>query len=91
MSTYPGDGQDAETLIYKADTAMYAAKQLGRNNCQFFKADMQARVLERQSLENSLRHALSQNEFMLHYQPKIDLKTGEVSGVEGLLRWQHPT
>ncbi len=91
VSTYPGDGQDAETLIHKADTAMYAAKQLGRNNCQFFKADMQARVLERQSLESSLRHALSQNEFMLHYQPKIDLKTGEVSGVEGLLRWHHPT
>jgi diguanylate cyclase (GGDEF)-like protein/PAS domain S-box-containing protein len=91
VSTYPGDGQDAETLIHKADTAMYAAKQLGRNNCQFFKADMQARVLERQSLEGNLRHALSRNEFTLHYQPKIDLKTGEISGVEGLLRWQHPT
>lgn len=91
VSTYPGDGQDAEILIHKADTAMYAAKQLGRNNCQFFKADMQARVMERQSLEGSLRHALSRNEFTLHYQPKIDLKTGETSGVEGLLRWQHPT
>jgi diguanylate cyclase (GGDEF)-like protein len=91
VSTYPGDGQDAETLIHKADTAMYAAKQLGRNNCQFFKADMQARVMERQSLEGSLRHALSRNEFMLHYQPKIDLKTGEISGVEALLRWYHPT
>ena len=91
VSTYPDDGQDAETLIHKADTAMYAAKQLGRNNCQFFKADMQARVLERQNLEGSLRHALSRNEFVLHYQPKIDLKTGEISGVEALLRWQHPT
>ena len=91
VSTYPGDGQDAETLLHKADTAMYAAKKLGRNNCQFFKADMQARVLERQNLEGSLRHALSRNEFVLHYQPKIDLKTGEISGVEGLLRWQHPT
>jgi diguanylate cyclase (GGDEF)-like protein/PAS domain S-box-containing protein len=91
VSTYPGDGQDAETLIHKADTAMYAAKQLGRNNCQFFKADMQARVLERQSLEGSLRHALSRKEFVLHFQPKIDLKTGEISGVEGLLRWKHPT
>jgi len=91
VSTYPGDGQDAETLIHKADTAMYAAKQLGRNNCQFFKADMQARVLERQNLEGGLRHALSRNEFMLHYQPKINLKTGEIAGVEALLRWQHPT
>jgi diguanylate cyclase (GGDEF)-like protein/PAS domain S-box-containing protein len=91
VSTYPGDGQDAETLLHKADTAMYAAKKLGRNNCQFFKVDMQARVLERQSLEGSLRHALSRNEFTLHYQPKIDLKTGEIAGVEALLRWQHPT
>lgn len=91
VSTYPGDGDDAETLIHKADTAMYTAKQLGRNNCQFFKADMQARVLERQNLEGSLRHALSRNEFVLHYQPKIDLRTGEISGVEGLLRWKHPT
>jgi diguanylate cyclase (GGDEF)-like protein len=91
VSTYPGDGQDAETLIHKADTAMYAAKKLGRNNCQFFKPEMQARFLERQSLEGSLRYALSRNEFRLHYQPKIDLKTGEITGVEALLRWQHPT
>jgi len=90
VSTYPGDGQDAEPLLHKADTAMYAAKKLGRNNCQFFKADMQARVLERQSLEGSLRHALSRDEFSLHYQPKIDLKTGEITGVEALLRWKHP-
>ena len=91
VSTYPGDGQDAETLLHKADTAMYAAKKLGRNNCQFFRADMQARFLERQSLEGSLRHALSRKEFTLHYQPKIDLKTGEIAGVEALLRWKHPT
>jgi diguanylate cyclase (GGDEF)-like protein/PAS domain S-box-containing protein len=91
VSTYPDDGQDAETLVHKADTAMYAAKKLGRNNCQFFRADMQARFLERQSLEGSLRFALSRNEFTLHYQPKIDLKTGEIAGVEALLRWKHPT
>ena len=91
VSTYPDDGQDAESLLHKADTAMYAAKKLGRNNCQFFKPEMQARVLERQSLEGSLRHALSRNEFRLHYQPKIDLVTGEITGVEALLRWQHPT
>ncbi len=91
VSTYPGDGQDAETLLQKADTAMYAAKKLGRNNCQFFRAEMQARLLERQRLEGSLRHALSRNEFTLQYQPKIDLKTGEIAGVEALLRWKHPT
>ena len=91
VSTYPGDGQDAESLLHKADTAMYAAKKLGRNNCQFFKAAMQARILERQSLEGSLRHALSRKEFTLHYQPKINLKTSEIAGVEALLRWKHPT
>jgi diguanylate cyclase (GGDEF)-like protein/PAS domain S-box-containing protein len=91
VSTYPGDGQDAETLLQKADTAMYAAKKIGRNNCQFFRPEMQARLLERQRLEGSLRHALSRNEFTLHYQPKIDLKTGEITGVEALLRWKHPT
>src|ERR1700692_2382980 len=82
VSTYPGDGQDAETLLQKADTAMYAAKKLGRNNCQFFRAEMQARLLERQRLEGSLRHALSRDEFTLHYQPKIALQTGEIAGVE---------
>jgi diguanylate cyclase (GGDEF)-like protein len=91
VSTYPGDGQDAETLLQKADTAMYAAKKLGRNNCQFFRAEMQARLLERQRLEGSLRHALSRDEFTLHYQPKVSLKTGEITGVEALVRWKHPT
>jgi diguanylate cyclase (GGDEF)-like protein/PAS domain S-box-containing protein len=90
VSTYPGDGQDAQTLIQRADTAMYDAKRLGRNNCQFFKADMQARVQDWQSLEGNLRSALDHNEFILHYQPKVDLRTAEVSGVEALLRWKHP-
>ena len=90
VSTYPGDGQDVEALLHKADTAMYDAKKLGRNNCQFFKADMQARVRDWQSLKGNLRNALDRNEFILHYQPKIDLKTNEVSGVEALLRWNHP-
>jgi diguanylate cyclase (GGDEF)-like protein/PAS domain S-box-containing protein len=90
VSTYPGDGQDAETLIQKADTAMYDAKKLGRNSYQFFKADMQARVLERLRLESGLRSALGRDELRLNYQPKIDLKTGEITGVEALLRWHHP-
>jgi diguanylate cyclase (GGDEF)-like protein/PAS domain S-box-containing protein len=90
VSTFPDDGQDAETLIHKADTALYDAKKLGRNNYQFFRADMQARVLEWQSLEGSLRNAVGRNEFLLHYQPKVDLKTAEISGVEALLRWKHP-
>jgi EAL domain-containing protein (putative c-di-GMP-specific phosphodiesterase class I) len=69
---------------------LYDAKKLGRSNYQFFRADMQLRVLEWKSLQGSLRGALGRNEFVLHYQPKIDLKTAEVSGVEALLRWNHP-
>lgn len=90
VSTYPEDGQEADALIQKADTAMYDAKKLGRNSFQFFKAEMQARVLERQSLEGSLRHALERQELTLQYQPKVDLLTREVTGVEALLRWNHP-
>src|SRR6202030_2557680 len=90
VSSYPCDGHDAETLIQKADTAMYDAKKLGRNSYQFFRADMQARVLERQCLESALRSALGRDELRLNYQPKIDLTTGEITGVEALLRWHHP-
>jgi diguanylate cyclase (GGDEF)-like protein/PAS domain S-box-containing protein len=90
VSTYPGDGRDAEGLMNKADAAMYEAKQRGRNNYQFFRRDMHARLAERQSLEADLRYALGRNEFLLHYQPKFDLKTGRITGVEALLRWQHP-
>ena len=90
VSTYPGDGHDAEILVNCADTAMYDAKKLGRNNYKFFKADMQARVVERQNLEGSLRCALGRNEFTLHYQPKFDLASAQISGVEALLRWNHP-
>jgi len=90
ISTYPEDGEDAQTLLNSADTAMYDAKEQGRNNYQFFKPAMHARVLERQSLEGSLRAALGRHEFLLHYQPKINLKSGEIIGVEALLRWMHP-
>jgi diguanylate cyclase (GGDEF)-like protein/PAS domain S-box-containing protein len=90
ISTYPGDGRDAEGLMNKADAAMYEAKQHGRNTYQFFRRDMHARLAERQSLEADLRYALGRNEFLLHYQPKFNLQTGRITGVEALLRWQHP-
>jgi len=90
VSTYPNDGPDAETLINKADTAMYEAKQIGRNNFQFFRQDMHARLAERQLLEADLRYALGRNEFLLHYQPKYNLRTKQITGVEALIRWAHP-
>jgi diguanylate cyclase (GGDEF)-like protein/PAS domain S-box-containing protein len=90
VSTYPGNGEDAENLVKNADTAMYHAKQCGRDNYQFFKPDMSLRAVERQSLEGQLRYALERRELLLHYQPKVNLKTGAIVGVEALLRWQHP-
>jgi diguanylate cyclase (GGDEF)-like protein/PAS domain S-box-containing protein len=90
ISVYPADGEDAETLIKNADTAMYHAKERGRNDFQFFTAEMNLRAVERQTLEGSLRCALERQEFLLYYQPKVNLDTGEITGVEALLRWQHP-
>jgi diguanylate cyclase (GGDEF)-like protein/PAS domain S-box-containing protein len=90
ISVYPEDGEDAETLIKNADLAMYHAKENGRNNFQFFTAEMNLKAVERQSLEGSLRCALEQEEFLLHYQPKVNLDTGEITGVEALIRWQQP-
>jgi diguanylate cyclase (GGDEF)-like protein len=90
ISIYPEDGEDAETLIKNADTAMYHAKESGRNNFQFFTAEMNLKAVERQSLESSLRRALEREEFLLHYQPKVNLDTGEITGVEALIRWQQP-
>jgi diguanylate cyclase (GGDEF)-like protein/PAS domain S-box-containing protein len=90
ISVYPEDGEDAETLIKNADTAMYNAKENGRNSFQFFKTEMNVKVVERQSLEGSLRRAIERKEFLLHYQPKVNLETGEITGVEALIRWQQP-
>jgi diguanylate cyclase (GGDEF)-like protein/PAS domain S-box-containing protein len=90
ISIYPGDGEDSETLIKNADTAMYHAKEGGCNNFQFFKPEMNRQAVERQSLEGSLRHAVDRGEFLLHYQPKINLFTGQITGAEALIRWQHP-
>jgi diguanylate cyclase (GGDEF)-like protein/PAS domain S-box-containing protein len=91
VSIYPDDGVDPETLIKNADTAMYQAKENGRQSYQFFKPAMNVRAVERQSIEGSLRRALERQEFAVHYQPKINLKTGQISGAEALLRWTHPT
>jgi diguanylate cyclase (GGDEF)-like protein len=90
VSTYPDNGEDAETLIKNADTAMYDAKQRGRDNCQFFRADMGLNAVERQSLEGQLRYAIERQELLLHYQPKVNLKSGAITSVEALVRWQHP-
>jgi diguanylate cyclase (GGDEF)-like protein/PAS domain S-box-containing protein len=89
-STYPADGQDAATLVSRADIAMYEAKQNGRNSYESFRKDMTTRLAKRVLLEADLRLALGRNEFLLHYQPKIDLQTGQVTGMEALIRWQHP-
>jgi len=91
VSVYPDDGLDSETLIKNADTAMYQAKENGRQSYQFFKPPMSVRAVERQSIEEGLRRALERQEFSLCYQPKIHLKSGDISGAEALLRWVHPS
>ncbi|MCR6630829.1 MAG: EAL domain-containing protein [Magnetospirillum sp.] len=90
IAVYPDDGQTVEQLIKNADTAMYRAKDLGRNSYQLYTSAMNARSFERLAMESSLRHALSRNEFTLVYQGKVDLVSGRLSGVEALVRWRHP-
>jgi diguanylate cyclase (GGDEF)-like protein/PAS domain S-box-containing protein len=91
VSVYPEDGTTSESLIRNADTAMYQAKENGRQSFQFFMPVMNAQAVERQSIEESLRRALERQEFALHYQPKINIATGQIIGGEALLRWTHPT
>jgi diguanylate cyclase (GGDEF)-like protein/PAS domain S-box-containing protein len=90
ISLYPADGTDAETLLRNADTAMYRAKDQGRDNYQCFTPAMNAGAVQRLTLERELREALERGEYVVHYQPVADLASGEVTGCEALLRWQHP-
>lgn len=90
ISVYPDDGGSADAVLQNADTAMYYAKATGRNNYQFFQADMSTRAVRRLCVESGLRRALTQGEFLLYYQPQIDLASGAMTGAEALIRWQHP-
>jgi diguanylate cyclase (GGDEF)-like protein/PAS domain S-box-containing protein len=90
IAIYPQDGQDMETLLKNADTAMYYAKSCGRNNYQYYDFSMNAKAVETLKLETALHGALGRNEFFLEYQPKLDLKSKRIIGVEALLRWQNP-
>lgn len=90
ISIYPKDGTDGSTLLRNADAAMYRAKEAGRGNFQFYAREMNARTLDRLKIEVGLRHALHRGEFVLHYQPQVDIASGKVVGVEALLRWMQP-
>jgi diguanylate cyclase (GGDEF)-like protein len=90
ITLFPDDADNRTTLCRNADTAMYRAKELGRNNFQFFTADLTARATERMAMESRLRNALANNEFAIYYQPKLNLSTGSVMGMEALLRWHNP-
>ncbi|NTW81243.1 MAG: EAL domain-containing protein [Geobacteraceae bacterium] len=90
IAVYPMDGDDSYTLLKHADLAMYQAKELERNNFQFFSSEMNIKMVERMLLESSMRKALEREEFFLVYQPQVDARSGHITGMEALLRWQHP-
>ncbi|MCU6501762.1 EAL domain-containing protein [Rugamonas sp. A1-17] len=90
VAVYPNDGADAGTLLMHADAAMYRAKDMGKNNCQFYTREMNASIEEKLVLLEGLRGALDDGQFRLVYQPKVDLRTGRIFGVEALVRWEHP-
>jgi diguanylate cyclase (GGDEF)-like protein/PAS domain S-box-containing protein len=90
VARYPTDGEDAETLLLNADVAMYQAKELGRDACQFYTAEMNAASHERRLLQEGLRQAIATHQFALQYQPQIDLRNGTIFAVEALVRWHHP-
>jgi diguanylate cyclase (GGDEF)-like protein/PAS domain S-box-containing protein len=90
ISIFPLDADDERALMKNADTAMYHAKEKGRNNYQFFSPEMNTRAVERHTLETALRQAIEQQQFKLYYQPLVDMRSGTVVGVESLLRWDHP-
>ncbi len=90
IAVYPFDGEDIDALLKNADTAMYHAKGRGKNNYQFYKQSMNAAALTKLTLEGSLRKALDRGEFLLHYQPQMDIRTKKIVGMEALIRWQHP-
>jgi diguanylate cyclase (GGDEF)-like protein len=90
IAMYPANGADAQTLTKNADMAMYLAKEDGKNGYRFFSKEVKTQSIERLSLESALRRALEREQFSLHYQPKVDMETGQITGVEALLRWNHP-
>ena len=90
ISSYPDDAEDIQGLLKNADIAMYRAKEQGRNNFQFYSARMNVHSVERLTMESGLRRALDRDELVLHYQPKVDIRSGGITGVEALVRWQHP-
>ena len=90
VSVFPSDGSDSQALLKAADVAMYRAKEMGRNNYQYYLPSMNVHTLERLELESDLSRALERGEFLLHYQPKVEIRTGLIIGTEALLRWKHP-
>jgi len=90
ITVYPHDGRDPDVLLKNADLALYRAKEEGRGNIQLYRHELHLRVIERHAIERDLRIGINANQFVLYYQPKVDLSTGDIAGVEALIRWRHP-